>query len=179
MIEVAIKCKENERPCIVDLYKNSCHSYYCHPKMIIFNFLDNQRDIVKEIEKKYSIEYLYCRDDKTKDDIKIARGDVLYVDFPYKKFNECSGKQYALVLQNNIANKTSTTTIVAEILPYRVAKEEYRLFKYPSIYIKNKEYSVILNSIRTIDKLRIIKKIDKITKKEQRDIDKELLKFIS
>lgn len=179
MIEIAVRySSKEEKNYIIDLYKLDSHSYHFYNNIIIFNFIDSKKRIVEEIKNNYKIEYLYQRDNNTKDDIFVTRGDLLYVNFPYKKWNEYGGKQYAVVIQHNRWNYTSTTTIIAVVKPFDITTMKYKSSINSIIYINGKVYIAILNSIRTIDKMRIIEKIGRITKEEQEEIDNKLINII-
>ena len=65
-----------------------------------------------------------------------------------------------MIIQNNIYNKYSPTTIVAPITSKLYQKEyptNVRLSKKDSKL--NKDSTILLNQIKTIDKSRIIKKV--------------------
>ena len=94
--------------------------------------------------------------------IEINRGDIVVVDFEPVRGSEQGGKRPSLVIQNNIYNKYSPTTIVAPITS-KLFKKEYPtnvLLKKDDSQL-NKDSTILLNQIKTIDKSRIIKKISK------------------
>lgn len=95
--------------------------------------------------------------------MEIKRGDIVLVDFEPVKDSEQGGIRPALVVQNNIYNKYSPTTIVAPITS-KFYKKEYPtnvfLFKTDSNLDRNS--TILLNQIKTIDKLRIRKKISSL-----------------
>ena len=92
--------------------------------------------------------------------IKIERGDVVLVDFEPVKGSEQGKIRPALIMQNNILNKYSPTTIVAP-LTSKIYKEEYPTNVEVSKRESNldKDSTILLNQIRTIDKSRIIKSL--------------------
>jgi len=92
--------------------------------------------------------------------MEIKRGEVVLVNFEPVKGSEQGGVRPSLIIQNDIFNKYSPATIVAPITSKSFKKE------YPTNVIIKKEESrlsldstILLNQIKTIDKLRIIKKI--------------------
>jgi mRNA interferase MazF len=95
--------------------------------------------------------------------IKIRRGDIVLADLEPIKGGEQGGIRPFLIIQNNIYNKHSPVTIVAAI----TSKEFSREFP-TNIYIDknesklNKNSTILLNQLRTIDKQRIIRKIGEI-----------------
>src|SRR3989338_5351707 len=92
--------------------------------------------------------------------MEIKRGDVLLVNFEPVRGSEQGRIRPAVVIQNDILNKFSPLTIVAPVTS-RVYDKEYPT----NVFIKkedsglDKDSTVLLNQIRTIDKRRIIRKI--------------------
>ena len=96
--------------------------------------------------------------------MQIKRGDIVLVNLNPTRGSEQGKKRPAVVIQNNLGNQYSPTTIIAPITSKIFTKE------FPTnVQIKPQESSlekpptILLNQIRTIDKLRIIKKIATIT----------------
>ena len=92
--------------------------------------------------------------------MEIKRGEIVLVNFEPVKGSEQGGVRPSLIIQNDIFNKYSPTTIVAPITSKLFKKE------YPTNVIIKKEESslslnstILLNQIKTIDKSRIMKKI--------------------
>ena len=92
--------------------------------------------------------------------VEIKRGDIVLVDFEPVKGSEQGGIRPALVVQNNIYNKYSPTTIVAPITS-KFYKKEYptNVFLFKTDSNLDRDSTILLNQIKTIDKLRIRKKI--------------------
>lgn len=92
--------------------------------------------------------------------MEIKRGEIVLVNFEPIKGSEQGGVRPSLIIQNDIFNKYSPTTIVAPITS-KIFKKEYPT----NVIIKktesklNLDSTILLNQIKTIDKLRIIKKI--------------------
>ena len=104
--------------------------------------------------------------------MEIKRGDIVLVNFDPIKGSEQKGVRPALIIQNNVYNKYSPTTIVAPITSKLYKKE------YPTNVNLSKEYSkldkdstILLNQIKTIDKSRIIKKISSLDKEIMIKVD--------
>jgi len=91
--------------------------------------------------------------------MEIKRGDIVLVDFEPVKGSEQRGIRPSLVIQNNIYNKYSPTTIVAPITS-KIYKKEYptNVFLHMGDSNLDKDSNILLNQIKTIDKSRIIKK---------------------
>ena len=92
--------------------------------------------------------------------MEIKRGDIVIVNFEPVRGSEQGGVRPSLIIQNDIFNKYSPTTIVASITSKTFKKE------YPTNVLIKKEDSklnldstILLNQIKTIDKSRIIKRI--------------------
>ena len=91
---------------------------------------------------------------------RIIRGEIVLANLEPVKGSEQGGTRPVLIIQNDIGNKFSTTTIIAPITSKIYTKE------YPTNVLIKKEDSklkldstILLNQIKTIDKKRIIKKI--------------------
>ena len=92
--------------------------------------------------------------------MEIKRGDVVLVNFEPVRGSEQGGIRPSLIIQNDIFNKYSPTTIVAPITSKLFKKE------YPTNVLIKKEDSklrldstILLNQVKTIDKSRIIKRV--------------------
>jgi mRNA interferase MazF len=90
----------------------------------------------------------------------IKRGDIILADLEPVRGSEQGGIRPSLVIQNDISNKYSPIIIIAAITSRNFKKE------YPTNIFLNKEDSgldknstIMLNQIRTIDKKRVIRKI--------------------
>lgn len=93
----------------------------------------------------------------------IKRGDVYYANLDPVKGHETGKTRPVVVIQNDIGNKYSPTTIVAIITEYSEKKASYPI----CVTVKKgngfkKDSIVNLSQIRTIDKKRL--KAPKITK---------------
>lgn len=97
----------------------------------------------------------------------IQRGEIYYADMSTAFGSEQGGVRPVLVIQNNIGNLYSPTTIVTMItsknkkeLPthVKIKKDEKNGLRYDS--------TVILEQIRTIDKSRILNKIGTLSESD-------------
>jgi len=102
---------------------------------------------------------------------EVKRGEIYWVDWNPNRGSEQSGIRPTLVIQNDIGNRTSPTTIVAAITtaierPYpflvRLTKEESGL---------PKDSSVNLATIMTIDKSRLSDKCGELDKAKMAQVD--------
>lgn len=105
--------------------------------------------------------------------MNIKRGDLFYADLSPVLGSEQGGVRPVVVLQNDIGNKYSPTIIVAPItsrknktkLPTHVKLEANEKYGLP------KDSMVLLEQIRTIDKVRIKEKIGEFDESKIRKID--------
>ncbi len=96
------------------------------------------------------------------DDLMIKRGDVYYANLDPVKGHETGKTRPVVVIQNDIGNMYSPTTIVAIVTEYSEKKASYPI----CVVVKKgkglkKDSIVNLSQIRTIDKNRL--KAPKIT----------------
>lgn len=103
------------------------------------------------------------------------RGEVYLVSFDPTIGSEIQKTRPALVLQNDVANEYSSITIVAAI----TSKFDENL--YPTeVLIEPPEGGLsvksvaLLNQIRSIDKQRLIKKLDKLTEATMGQVDQAI-----
>ncbi|MEY8442515.1 type II toxin-antitoxin system PemK/MazF family toxin [Lactobacillaceae bacterium 24-114] len=106
---------------------------------------------------------------------EIKRGDIFYADLSPVVGSEQGGKRPVLIIQNNRGNHFSTTVIVAPITTQSQKK------KLPThVVLKTKVTGiphnsiVLLEQIRTIDKQRLMDKIDELSVQVMKSIDKAL-----
>ncbi|MFH0831503.1 MAG: type II toxin-antitoxin system PemK/MazF family toxin [archaeon] len=92
--------------------------------------------------------------------VEIKRGDIVLVNLEPIKGSEQGGIRPCLIIQNNQGNKYSPLTIIAPLTSKEFTKE----FPTNVVVLKedsglNKNSTILLNQIRTIDKRRITRKI--------------------
>lgn len=92
--------------------------------------------------------------------MKIKRGEIVLVNLEPVIGSEQGRIRPALIIQNDIGNELSPTTIIAPITSKIYSKEfPTNVFLRKQDSKLDKDSTVLLNQIRTIDKIRIIKKI--------------------
>ena len=92
--------------------------------------------------------------------MEIKRGDVWIVNLEPVKGSEQGGIRPCLVIQNNMGNLYSPTIIIAPITSKKFSKEFPTNVFLPSKDSKlNRDSTILLNQIKTIDRSRIIKKL--------------------
>ena len=98
--------------------------------------------------------------------MRIKRGDLYWVNLNPVKGSEQSGRRPVIVLQNDIGNEYSQTTIIAPLTTTNFVKE------YPTNVFLGKgtaglksDSTVLLSQVRVIDKSRLESKIGHLTEK--------------
>jgi len=90
----------------------------------------------------------------------IKRGDIFLANLEPVKGSEQGGIRPILIIQNDISNKYSPVTIIAAITS-KIFEREFptNVFLTKKESGLDKDSTILLNQIRTIDKSRLIKKI--------------------
>jgi|SRR3989344_1475831 len=107
--------------------------------------------------------------------IEPKRGDVYLVKFDPTVGAEIKKTRPAVILQNDIANKHSSLTIIAAITSFdggRLYPTDVHIPKGTGL---DKESVILLNQVRTIDKTRLIKKLGVLDKETMRRVDIALI----
>jgi mRNA interferase MazF len=102
----------------------------------------------------------------------IKRGEIILVDLNPIRGSKQGGVRPCVVIQNDIGNKYSPTTIIAPISSKKFTKEfptNISLFKEDSGL--DKDSFILLNQIKTIDKLRIKRKISSLPNSTMSKVD--------
>ena len=103
------------------------------------------------------------------------RGEIYVVGFDPAVGSEIRKIRPALILQNDIGNRYSDTTIVAAVTS-SVSEKLYPtevLLEVMKTGLKNNSV-VLLNQIRSIDKMRLIKRLGKVDQDVMKKIDRAL-----
>lgn len=107
--------------------------------------------------------------------MKIKRGYIYIADLNPRIGSEQGGTRPVLVIQNNVGNKHSPTTIVACITSKVYSKAVLPTHCLLPISIPLHEPSIVmLEQIRVIDKKRIKKRIAKVPNRTMKIIDKKI-----
>lgn len=106
--------------------------------------------------------------------MEIKRGDIFLVDLPINKGHIQSGKRPVIVVQNDIGNKFSPTTIVV-----CMTKQTKKGFQPTHVHmhgIPNKQLQcqILCEQLYTVDKTQLIKKVGQIGTKTLYELDKAL-----
>ena len=103
----------------------------------------------------------------------VRRGDVYLADLNPAIGCEQGGIRPVLVLQNDIGNLYSPTTIVAAVTA-KQTKKKLPVHTPISACMFRTDSTLLLEQIRTIDKCRLQAYLGSINQKEMRDIDRAL-----
>ncbi len=104
----------------------------------------------------------------------IKRGDIFWVDFDPAKATEIQKIRPAVICSHDILTENSSRVIVAPITSN--LKKIYS-FEYVVKGLSNLEGKIMLDQIKSIDKIRLGKKIGSLSLKEMQDID-VIIKFV-
>ncbi|MBI2970899.1 MAG: type II toxin-antitoxin system PemK/MazF family toxin [Candidatus Aenigmarchaeota archaeon] len=108
--------------------------------------------------------------------MQIKRGDIVLVNLDPVTGSEQGKTRPALIIQNDIGNEYSPTTIIAPITTKTYSKQFPINVETETIDSPLKEKStILLNQIRTIDKSRIIKKYGKLSYRKMREVDEAII----
>ncbi len=106
----------------------------------------------------------------------IKRGELYLADLSPVMGSEQGGIRPVLVIQNDIGNKYSPTIIVSAITSrlYK-AKLPTHISLDANTYGLSKDSIILLEQIRTIDKLRLKEKIGELSPVKMKEVDRALL----
>ena len=108
--------------------------------------------------------------------MNIKRGDIFYADLNPVVGSEQGGIRPVLVIQNNIGNQYSPTTIIAAITSQLdKAKLPTHIELAKDICGLEKDSVALLEQIRTIDKRRIKEKVSSLEEPIMRKVDEALI----
>lgn len=106
---------------------------------------------------------------------KIKRGEIYYADLDPVVGSEQGGVRPILIVQNNIGNRYSPTTVIVPITS-RISKKTNLPTHVPiSCTGLDCESQALLEQIKTIDKRRLKERIGEIGKPQMENIEKALL----
>lgn len=106
---------------------------------------------------------------------KIIRGSIFYADLDPIIGSEQKGFRPVLILQNDVGNKYSPTTMIAPI-----TSKEYKGRKQPT-HVRVKQFNklrpnsiILLEQVRTIDKSRLKGFVDMLNDSQMKEVEKAL-----
>lgn len=104
---------------------------------------------------------------------KVNRGEIYYADLSPVIGSEQSGIRPVLIIQNNRDNETSPTTIVAAITSSKTKSQLPTHVTFTADCLPY-ESTVLLEQVRTIDKIRFSECIGKLDEETMAEVDKAI-----
>lgn len=101
---------------------------------------------------------------------KIKRGEIYYTDLGYGYGSKQGGYRPVLILQNNIGNEKSNTTIVAPL----TKRNKKNIKTHVEFMINLKKQTLLLEQILTINISELEKKVGSVDEDILKEIDKKL-----
>lgn len=106
--------------------------------------------------------------------VKIKRGDIVLVKLDPVVGSEQGKTRPALVIQNDVGNEYSPTTIVAP-LTSRIFSKKFPTNVELEYGPLKKRATILMNQIRTVDKSRIIRNYGKIPGTKMKEINEAIM----
>lgn len=130
---------------------------------------DEHKQFIKKIEGKQN------KSEQCHEKVSVLRGDLFYADLSPVIGSEQGGIRPVVIIQNDIGNKFSPTTIIAAITSVRnKSSMPTHVNVGKDIGGLPKDSVILLEQIRTIDKKRLREKIGRMTDAKMIEIDKAL-----
>jgi len=105
----------------------------------------------------------------------IRRGDIFFADLSPVVGSEQGGTRPVLILQNDIGNQYSPTTIIAAITSQITkAKLPTHVEMATGVSGLEKKSVVLLEQVRTIDKSRLFEKVSSLNKEMMGQVNKAI-----
>ncbi|HHT36093.1 MAG: type II toxin-antitoxin system PemK/MazF family toxin [Candidatus Wallacebacter cryptica] len=106
----------------------------------------------------------------------VRRGDIFYANLNPVIGSEQGGVRPVLILQNNIGNKYSPTTIIAAITSQiKKGKLPTHVELSAAEFNLDKDSVILLEQVRTIDKRRLKEKIAHLDEEIMSEIDRAIM----
>ena len=104
----------------------------------------------------------------------IKRGDIYYADLSPVVGAEEGGTRLVVVISNDEINRYTSTVVVAAITSKKIKLNSSRVkFSGENIGLV-KDYVILLEQIRTLDKIRIKEKMGHIDDEKMKEVDQAL-----
>lgn len=110
---------------------------------------------------------------------EIKRGEIYWVDWNPGRGSEQVGKRPALIIQNDIGNKHSNTTIIAACSAAQDKPYPFTVQLTAKESGLPKDCSVNLSRIMTIDKSRLLNKAGKLSETRMAEVDAAIKNSLS
>lgn len=106
--------------------------------------------------------------------MEVKKGDIFLVDWSPGRGSEQAGIRPALIIQNDVGNRYSSTTIVAAITTATGKAYPFHVQIEPGESGLPKVSTVLLEQIMTIDKGRLVRKIGRLSSAKMTEVDKAI-----
>jgi mRNA interferase MazF len=107
--------------------------------------------------------------------MSLKRGDLFWVDLNPVRGSEQAGRRPVLVIQNNIGNERSVTTIIAPVTTRAFSREfPTNVFLPKGTAGLGSNSTVLLSQIRTIDKIRLESHIGSLDRRDMTRVDQAI-----
>ena len=105
---------------------------------------------------------------------KVKRGEIYYADLSPVIGSEQDGMRPVLILQNDIGNRFSPTTIVIPLTSIQKKKTQPTHVTVDCDFLES-ESTLLLEQVRTLDKRRLREKVGRLSENLMPAVDKALL----
>ncbi|MGI9951252.1 type II toxin-antitoxin system PemK/MazF family toxin [Moorellaceae bacterium AZ2] len=102
------------------------------------------------------------------------RGEIHLVDWSPGRGSEQAGIRPALIIQNDVGNEHSPTTIVAAISTRVKKVYPFHVFITPEESGLDRPSVVKLEQLMTIDKTRLVKKVGTLSEEKMEEVDRAI-----
>ena len=106
---------------------------------------------------------------------KIKRGEIYWVNWNPSRGSEQKGIRPALIIQNDIGNEYSPTTIVSSLTTSIDKQYPFTVNITPKESGLPKNSTINLATIMTIDKTRLAEKCGELTQSKMSEIDRAIM----
>jgi mRNA interferase MazF len=104
----------------------------------------------------------------------VRRGDIYWVDFGTPRGSEQGGRRPALIVQNDVGNTISPTTIIAAITSRRKAPYAFHVDISARESDLPQDSTVLLEQLLTINKDRLLERVGSLSSASMKEIDQAL-----
>jgi mRNA interferase MazF len=104
----------------------------------------------------------------------VKRGEIYWVDLGIPKGSQQGGQRPALVIQNDIGNRTSPTTLVAAITSQKKKGYPFHVKFSAAESGLSRDGTVLLEQIRTINQDRLVSKAGELSSAKMTEVDQAL-----
>ena len=104
----------------------------------------------------------------------VRRGEIWWADFGTPRGSEQGGQRPALIIQNDIGNTSSTTTIIAAITSKTKTSYPFHVEVSAQESGLPQDSTILLEQILTISKSRLIRCASVLSSERMRDVDRAL-----